>query len=439
MNHLLYAMGGNRFVTEMLLSCLWLMFPHYKRKYFWLRVFSFGIMAEGLSFLLMNSTIAREVWQNSAYVVLNCCIHAIVFATLSVMYIWFCCPVSRKEAIYCATLCLCVQHFASSLYLVLEILIPIEGYLAGSLLWIGTMIIPSALFYFFFIRLICERGYYQISVLNLTSATCLIFLTSSFISTAAKALNELNGGPLFLISQIYEMLCCLFLLWMQVNQKKTLQLQHKLDIQDYLQHLRREQFQQSSSDMNLMIHLMHELKHQIANVTTEENIETKEELLDQISENLQIYDETFHTQNETLNMVLMERRLFCRANHVNWMVVADGEQLDFIKIDDLYLIFRNALDNAIENVVKLEDIQRRIIDVRVYSKNGFVMIQVENDFEGRLQFEDGLPLTTKGTEAYYGFGLKTIRQIAERYGGCLAINAEKQRFTFQVMIPISRI
>lgn len=424
---------GNRYITEMLLACVLVILPHRKREHFAKRIAVSCVAVELISTVVMNLAPAKEVWQNQE--VISSCIYVVVFAILSVAFLFYCCPMSRQEAIYCSALCLCVQHFSSSLLIVVQQITPWGGHLIELLIWLTTILIPYYLFYLLCFRRICKHGAYQINVLNLTTATCLIFLTSAVISIIAKGLNAGGDSPLFLVSQIYEMLCCLFMLWMQVHQVNTLDLQHELDIQGYLQHLRREQFIQSHRDMNLMTHLMHELKHQVADMVTEGNAEVKDDLLERIGENLQIYDEMFNTKNETLNTVLMERRLFCRANHINWMVVADGERLNFLNPDDLYLIFRNALDNAIEGVVQLEDPQRRIIDVRIYAQNSFLMIQIENEFQGELQFKDGLPLTTKADRAYHGFGLKAIQRIAELHNGQIAVRARKNRFTLQIMIP----
>lgn len=424
---------GNRYITEMLFAGILVVLPHRKRSNFMSRAVIFCAVTEMLSLFIMNIASIKGIWKN--WEVISSSIYVAVFAVLSVSFICFCCPVSVKEAIYCSALCLCIQHFSSSLLIVVRYMVPQQEFMLGWLMWLATILIPYSLFYLFCFRHICKHGTYQVSALNLTTATCLIFLTSAFISIIAKGLKEGDDSPLFIISQIYEMLCCLFMLWMQVHQVNALALQHELDIQGYLQHLRREQFIQSHKDLKLMTHLMHELKHQIADMVIEGNEAVKDDLLEQIGENLQIYDELSNTKNETLNTVLMERRLFCRVNHISWMVVADGEQLNFLNIDDLYLIFRNALDNAIEGVVQLEDPQRRIIDVRVYTQNRILAIQIENEFKGKLQFVDGLPLTTKPNPAYHGFGLKAIQQVVQSYNGQILVRVRENRFTLQIVMP----
>ncbi len=46
------------------------------------------------------------------------------------------------------------------------------------------------------------------------------------------------------------------------------------------------------------------------------------------------------------------------------------------------------------------------------------------------------PLTTKGDECNYGYGLKSIQRITERYGGIMNISSEDGIFLLRILIPI---
>lgn len=51
-------------------------------------------------------------------------------------------------------------------------------------------------------------------------------------------------------------------------------------------------------------------------------------------------------------------------------------------------------------------------------------------------FEDGLPLTGKKDKAYHGFGVRSIRHIAEKYKGELVVKKKGDRFVSDIMIPV---
>ena len=46
-----------------------------------------------------------------------------------------------------------------------------------------------------------------------------------------------------------------------------------------------------------------------------------------------------------------------------------------------------------------------------------------------------MPVTTKPDKENHGFGLKSIKSIAEEYGGMIRIGTEDHQFTLVVAIP----
>ena len=106
------------------------------------------------------------------------------------------------------------------------------------------------------------------------------------------------------------------------------------------------------------------------------------------------------------------------------------------KTNDLYAIFGNSLDNAIRAVLALDDAQKRVIAVSVWAKNSLMLFQFENYFEGNLIFDGDLPRTTKGSKDYHGYGIKSIRQIAQKFGGQMTLHTENNLFLLRVSIPL---
>ena len=86
---------------------------------------------------------------------------------------------------------------------------------------------------------------------------------------------------------------------------------------------------------------------------------------------------------------------------------------------DLYTLFGNALDNAIEAVRKLESKEKRVIDIMLYERQSFLMLQIVNPMCGEVKFEDGLPLTTKAKNGYHGYGMKSMLHTIQKYEGHL--------------------
>lgn len=114
----------------------------------------------------------------------------------------------------------------------------------------------------------------------------------------------------------------------------------------------------------------------------------------------------------------------------------DDVDLSFIRLPDLYAILGNAIDNAIEYVEKQDDPSMRAISMRIESRGMFVGIQIINPYTDAPLPSGELPHSSKEDAANHGFGMKSIRYLAEKYGGVMEYSADGGLFTMQILIPV---
>jgi sensor histidine kinase regulating citrate/malate metabolism len=148
-----------------------------------------------------------------------------------------------------------------------------------------------------------------------------------------------------------------------------------------------------------------------------------------------IYDSRIKTGNDTLDIILTERSLYCEKEGIRLSCIADGEKLGFMTTGDICSLFGNAVENAIEAVSKLDNPEDRIISFQVREKSGMLVITVDNYYSGTLRVENGLPKSTKGDDDNHGFGMKSIRLVAEKYGGEVSVTVDDM-FHLSVIIPL---
>ena len=116
--------------------------------------------------------------------------------------------------------------------------------------------------------------------------------------------------------------------------------------------------------------------------------------------------------------------------------MAEGEALGFMSKMDISALFGNILDNAIEGTRRVEDPENRHIRLYVSSQKGFLKILAENTFCGTVSFEGGIPATSKTYEVgYHGYGVRSIRATAEKYGGNAMMKTVDGWFQVHVLIP----
>ena len=83
------------------------------------------------------------------------------------------------------------------------------------------------------------------------------------------------------------------------------------------------------------------------------------------------------------------------------------------------------------------DRNRRTIGLKIHRTGDLVAISVRNPYDGEVTFgEDGFPVTTKGGADYHGFGVRSMAQTAEKYGGNVSVTAKNGVFSLNVLFPV---
>lgn len=98
----------------------------------------------------------------------------------------------------------------------------------------------------------------------------------------------------------------------------------------------------------------------------------------------------------------------------------------------------NAPDNAFTAVAAISEPQKRVISLKMITQNNILVIQIQNYYETAHRFEQGLPVITKHDRREHGYGMKSIRHIAKKYGGTITVDAKNQIFTLQILIPLTQ-
>lgn len=128
--------------------------------------------------------------------------------------------------------------------------------------------------------------------------------------------------------------------------------------------------------------------------------------------------------------------LACTNLGITMTCLADGRRIGFMEDSDIYALFGNILDNAIEATKTVTEEEKRIISLTIGTTGDLLLIDSQNYYAGEVQFVDGLPQTSKENKEYHGFGTRSIKTLTEKYGGDLKISAENGIFRLSIMLPI---
>ena len=95
-----------------------------------------------------------------------------------------------------------------------------------------------------------------------------------------------------------------------------------------------------------------------------------------------------------------------------------------LKDIDICIVLSNALDNAIQAVKSLDAGLEKYIHVSGRIQGDFLMMEIENSFQGKGAFK-------KGT------GLSNVKKVAEKYGGAMSIETKENVFVLHVLLILS--
>ena len=424
------------YCMEMLLSAMIFMVYLEKRKNFWLRLTACIPVLFLCSVFIHPFFKVIQNWYNWVWFV-------IVYIVV-ILLCHLCCRITPEDSIYCASCGYLVQHIASTLY----ILLSYQGSMPewDGMLYYGTYFAVYVLAFFIFAKKLQDNGHYGVSrekaVVTGILVLGIVLVLSIMVKSTTAELTGLDATTeeydrLFCCTQIYAMCICVIFLVLQVLQRKELKAVHHLDMNQSMWEERQRQYEISRENIDLINRKCHDMKHQIAALAqTEGESVQRQDFVKEVQDMIEVYDSAVSTGNEALDTILMEKSLYCILHEIAWSCVADGKLLSFMNVVDLYTIMGNVLDNAVESAEKCPDKAWREIGVRIWKRDLFAVVQVENSYVEEIEFVNGIPKTSKKDKRSHGFGVRSIKAMAEKYGGSIYIEAEEGIFTLTIMIPL---
>lgn len=234
---------------------------------------------------------------------------------------------------------------------------------------------------------------------------------------------------------VYNIIACIFILWLLFGLLSNKRLELELAFLEQMLAEEKKQYQMSKETIDIINLKCHDLKHQIRRLRTGSE-EVNKDALREIENAVGIYDSAVRTGNDALDVILTEKSLLCEKEGILLTCIAEGDKIGFLSPGDIYALFGNALDNAIDAVRRIKEVELRSISLQVRSRGRLLSIHVENYCSGELTFVDGLPMTDKEDTAYHGFGMRSMQLITEKYDGHLTATAEHGVFHLDILIPM---
>ena len=229
--------------------------------------------------------------------------------------------------------------------------------------------------------------------------------------------------------------CCVCILLLLSGFLEKKESQAEIELLQRMMKEKQQQLEISKESIDLVNIKCHDMRHRLQ-AMKEQGEEVNAENFKDLEESVSLYDTNAQTGNKALDVIITEKQLFCRKHGIRLSFIADGKELSFMEDNDVYCLFGNILENALEAVGKVIDTEKKTICLTIKKTGQLLSIHEENYFEGKIRFEKGMPLTSKKDDRYHGFGMKSIEYIVRKYKGEVTSNAEKSIFHLNIMFSV---
>ncbi len=343
-----------------------------------------------------------------------------------------------------------LAEFAASLYKQLYVwfvhFLGWEGIISSSI----VMVVVFALTYTIYFRF--EQGNIapnrnlnvnnkELTAVIITGIGAFIMSNISFISTK----TPFSASENMLYVRTLVDFGGLLMLMTEMGRRNELTLRNETNEINQLFQKQYEQYKLAIDNSEALRKEMHDMKHYVMALKNEDDPERRAEVLEDMEQSIAIQESFMNTGNKVLDVILTTKSLQCQKKNITLNAMVDGDLLSTIHVKDICSLFGNILDNAIEASQQVLDKEKRLITLSVRSRNQFIIVECENysesanvrlrnDQKKRIFQSDNLPQTTKKDNVKHGFGLKSISQVAEKYGGAMNCSYEDGWFKVKVLL-----
>ena len=246
--------------------------------------------------------------------------------------------------------------------------------------------------------------------------------------------NVLYQGTIWMVQfmpSIISVFYFVFIILYYTEMQKQAAIQRERDMLDAQFKLAKTEFASLRQLQQNAATYRHDMRHHFSllqGLAAKEHIEEIKEYLRTAQSDMDAITPICFCENETVNLILSA--FTTKAKQADIQLSIEAKLPDTLPFSDTELcsLLSNALENAIQAAEEIPDTKKRLIRLRVYSKNNKLCIDIRNSYQIEPSFQEGLPVSK---EQGHGFGTKSIVHIVEKHGGVYQFSVKAGWFIFQ--------
>lgn len=207
-----------------------------------------------------------------------------------------------------------------------------------------------------------------------------------------------------------------------LNSQLLIEMQHYTDMEE---------------NQNITKKVLHDMTNHLGVINSflyDDDMVGAQAYLDNVSEIINSLGPKTFCENKVVNSILNNKYNY--FTNLNIKTNIDVYIPNYINISqiDLCSIFSNTIDNAVEACRKIQDQNKRYINIKSKVDKGFLVYSIENSKENCLEVNGNKFITDKKEFFMHGYGLDIIRNIVDKYNGTIEIEYEENKFLVFIII-----
>ena len=135
-------------------------------------------------------------------------------------------------------------------------------------------------------------------------------------------------------------------------------------------------------------------------------------------------EEIIYSANPVVNAILKVKSVKAKEKEIPMQVTTLLPQRVSVDIGDMGVLYGNLLDNAIEAAMAVEQ-EKRYVHVESKFQEGRLLLSIKNSKpSGTSSYQQ----TSKKDKIKHGRGIRSVRKVAEKYGGELLLKDQGEHF-----------
>ena len=141
-------------------------------------------------------------------------------------------------------------------------------------------------------------------------------------------------------------------------------------------------------------------------------------------QDIRLAEEIIYSANPVVNAILKVKSVKAKEKEIPMQVTTLLPQRVSVDIGDMGVLYGNLLDNAIEAAMAVEQ-EKRYVHVESKFQEGRLLLSIKNSKpSGTSSYKQ----TNKKDKIKHGRGIRSVRKVAEKYGGELLLKDQGEHF-----------